>query len=82
MSAGARDLRNFSQQSGKYPREPGWTPKTGNQSTGSTPAIKWDGRDVDARVTQQQILAVGRLGWMLSRIQKTTAVRRETIRAI
>jgi transposase len=29
--------------------------------------------------TQQQILALGRLGWTLSRIQETTGVRRETI---
>jgi transposase len=29
--------------------------------------------------TQQQILALGRLGWTLSRIQATTGVRRETI---
>lgn len=29
--------------------------------------------------TQQQILALGRLGWTLSRIQQTTGVRRETI---
>jgi transposase len=29
--------------------------------------------------TQQQILALGRLGWTLSRIQRTTGVRRETI---
>src|SRR5919109_5065069 len=28
---------------------------------------------------QQQILALGRLGWTLSRIQQTTGVRRETI---
>jgi hypothetical protein len=28
---------------------------------------------------QQQILALGRLGWTLSRIQETTGVRRETI---
>ena len=30
---------------------------------------------------QQQILALGRLGWTLSRIQETTGVRRETISA-
>jgi len=29
--------------------------------------------------TQQQILALGRLGWTLSRIEQTTGVRRETI---
>src|SRR5687767_15415514 len=29
--------------------------------------------------TQQQILALGRLGWTLSRIQETTGVRRGTI---
>jgi hypothetical protein len=29
--------------------------------------------------TQQQILALGRLGWTLSRIQAATGVRRETI---
>jgi transposase len=29
--------------------------------------------------TQQQILALGRLGWTLARIQETTGVRRETI---
>ena len=29
--------------------------------------------------TQRQILALGRLGWTLSRIQRTTGVRRETI---
>jgi hypothetical protein len=29
--------------------------------------------------TQQQILALGRLGWTLSRIQETTGVRRETV---
>jgi hypothetical protein len=29
--------------------------------------------------TQQQIRALGRLGWTLSRIQQTTGVRRETI---
>jgi hypothetical protein len=29
--------------------------------------------------TRQQILALGRLGWTLSRIQQTTSVRRETI---
>src|SRR5687768_1529680 len=29
--------------------------------------------------TQHQILALGRLGWTLSRIQQTTGVRRETI---
>jgi transposase len=29
--------------------------------------------------TQQQILALGRLGWTLSRIQETTGIRRETI---
>src|SRR5262245_57970744 len=29
--------------------------------------------------TQQQVLALGRLGWTLSRIQETTGVRRETI---
>jgi transposase len=29
--------------------------------------------------TRQQILALGRLGWTLSRIQQTTGVRRETI---
>src|SRR5688572_466698 len=29
--------------------------------------------------TRQQILALGRLGWTLSRIQHTTGVRRETI---
>jgi hypothetical protein len=29
--------------------------------------------------TQQQIRALGRLGWTLSRIQHTTGVRRETI---
>jgi transposase len=29
--------------------------------------------------TQRQILALGRLGWTLSRIQQTTGVRRETI---
>ena len=28
---------------------------------------------------QQQILALGRLGWTLSRIQLTTGIRRETI---
>lgn len=28
---------------------------------------------------QQQVLALGRLGWTLSRIQETTGVRRETI---
>jgi hypothetical protein len=28
---------------------------------------------------RQQILALGRLGWTLSRIQQTTGVRRETI---
>src|SRR5262245_54674737 len=28
---------------------------------------------------QQQVLALGRLGWTLSRIQQTTGVRRETI---
>jgi transposase len=31
------------------------------------------------QTTQQQILALGRLGWTLSRIQETTGVRRETI---
>src|SRR5262245_25997408 len=29
--------------------------------------------------TRQQILALGRLGWTLSRIQQTTGVRRETV---
>lgn len=29
--------------------------------------------------TQQQVLALGRLGWTLSRIQETTGIRRETI---
>src|SRR5262245_28587575 len=29
--------------------------------------------------TQQQVLALGRLGWTLSRIEATTGVRRETI---
>jgi hypothetical protein len=29
--------------------------------------------------TQQQIRALGRLGWTLSRIQQTTGIRRETI---
>jgi len=29
--------------------------------------------------TQQQILALGRLGWTLSRIQTATGVRRETV---
>jgi hypothetical protein len=29
--------------------------------------------------TRHQILALGRLGWTLSRIQQTTGVRRETI---
>ena len=29
--------------------------------------------------TQQQILALGRLGWRLSRIQQATGVRRETV---
>ncbi|CAN5884729.1 hypothetical protein BH24ACI5_BH24ACI5_23560 [soil metagenome] len=29
--------------------------------------------------TQQQIRALGRLGWTLSRIQATTGIRRETI---
>ena len=29
--------------------------------------------------TRQQILALGRLGWTLSRIEQTTGVRRETI---
>src|SRR5919106_223691 len=29
--------------------------------------------------TQQQILALGRLGWTLSRIQQATGVRRETV---
>ena len=29
--------------------------------------------------TRQQILAVGRLGWTLSRIEQTTGVRRETV---
>ena len=28
---------------------------------------------------QQQVLALGRLGWTLSRIQETTGIRRETI---
>jgi len=31
------------------------------------------------QTTQQQILALGRLGWTLSRIEETTGVRRETI---
>src|SRR4051812_12166272 len=30
---------------------------------------------------QQQIYALGRLGWTLSRIQRTTGIRRETISA-
>lgn len=28
---------------------------------------------------QQQVLALGRLGWTLSRIQQTTGIRRETV---
>ena len=28
---------------------------------------------------QQQVVALGRLGWTLSRIQATTGIRRETI---
>jgi transposase len=35
--------------------------------------------NVLAHTQQQQILALGRLGWTLSRIQETTGVRRETI---
>ena len=31
--------------------------------------------------TKQQIIALGRLGWSLRRIQKTTGVRRETAAA-
>lgn len=30
---------------------------------------------------KQQVLALGRLGWSLRRIQRTTGVRRETISA-
>jgi transposase len=35
--------------------------------------------NVLGHIEQQQILALGRLGWTLSRIQETTGVRRETI---
>jgi hypothetical protein len=31
--------------------------------------------------TQQQVLALGRLGWTLLRIQQTTGIRRETMLA-
>ena len=36
-------------------------------------------RNVLDNDTQQQIRALGRLGWTLSRIQETTGVRRETV---
>jgi len=32
-------------------------------------------------LTQQQVLALGRLGWSLRRIEATTGVRRETASA-
>ena len=35
--------------------------------------------DVLDQTTRQQILALGRLGWTLKRIEQTTGVRRETI---
>lgn len=70
------------------------TPKAGNESTPQdrqltetaetlTPAKNGgsvaDMSDVLDDERQQQVRALGRLGWTLSRIQEATGIRRETV---
>jgi hypothetical protein len=74
--------------------DPRWTPKTGNQSTPEKPqltetaeTLTWARKsgsvagmsNVLDDEKQQQIRALGCLGWTLSRIQEATGTRRETI---